>query len=568
MHLRKKTLSFLSTLLVVATNLSPVQANENWFSDLSHTSLIGIAANFLADEEIIGGYPDGTFREARLVNRAEMAKFIANADTACPVDLTLRNNGRFSDVIEGEWYVPFVIAAADCGIITGNPNGTFAPEKPVNTAEMLAMIARAHFDLQSGIPHSYPDVSKETWFNEYAGIAEEMNLFPGRGKFLVPSKSLTRGEVAYALHLILSRDVPDQTQVDESDDIDVDVDVDVEDVDDQIQIDTVWLEDIISRETGALDVSLSQLTSLGDTVPKGAKRVRMLTMDFTTACGWEDTLFDGFTITHEGMGSTEDIQSVYALVDGKRLTRTRQFDREDRTAELRFSRVLVLEACETVQVHVAVDFSPNATASTQHRLVLMDASDLLVDVPNPNAGYISGSFPLRGNNFRIADVSSGTVNVDYQAPSVTTVSIGQKEAVIGKFQISVDSVEDQTLYSITLEEDSSVLDGDISNIAIRASDGRILTNAAAQTENSFVTLNFDPPLTVLEGNTIDLEVIADIVSGGGKSIVMHFEEPSDLFAVGSLHGYGVNGAHYGSHVQLPTETSVLPARIGIRVVPQ
>ena len=62
--------------------------------------------------------------------------------------------------------------------------------------------------------------------------------------------------------------------------------------------------------------------------------------------------------------------------------------------------------------------------------------------------------------------------------------------------------------------------------------------------------------------------IADIVSGGGKSIVIHFEEPSDLFAVGSLHGYGVNGAHYGSHVQLPTETSVLPARIGIRVVPQ
>jgi hypothetical protein len=182
--------------------------STNWFSDLDPNSRIGIAANFLADHGIIGGFEDGTFRKDRLVNRAEMAKFITNADPTCYVD-TVTNYSRFSDVKIGEWYVPYVNAAAGCGIIEGNPDDTFAPDRPVNTVEMLAMLTRAGgFELSSGLPHSYEDVQEDQWFNQYAGVAEQREFFPERAKILEPSRSLTRGEVAYILYLILSIDEP------------------------------------------------------------------------------------------------------------------------------------------------------------------------------------------------------------------------------------------------------------------------------------------------------------------------------------------------------------------------
>ena len=101
---------------------------------------------------------------------------------------------------------------------------------------------------------------------------------------------------------------------------------------------------------------------------------------------------------------------------------------------------------------------------------------------------------------------------------------------------------------MTFEQNSSASDGDFVNIAVRRTDGTILTNTVSQTVGDFATVVFDPPFTVLEGDKITLELIADVVGGAGDSIIMHFEESSDLFAVGSLYGYGVNGQLYGSHV--------------------
>ncbi|MBI4129407.1 hypothetical protein HY464_01805, partial [Candidatus Peregrinibacteria bacterium] len=74
---------------------------------------------------------------------------------------------------------------------------------------------------------------------------------------------------------------------------------------------------------------------------------------------------------------------------------------------------------------------------------------------------------------------------------------------------------------------------------------------------------FDPPFTILEGDKITLEVIADIKGGAADKIIMHCEESSDIFAVGSLYGYGVNGQLYGSQISLPTETTSLPDTITI-----
>lgn len=174
---------------------------ENHFDDTSLETLEGIAANTLAERNIIGGFPDGTFRGDRPVNRAEAAKFLMISRYITVPDAS--NNGQFRDVREGEWYVKYIMKAASLGVIKGYNDGTFRPAETVNTAEFLKMISET-FDLDLGSGHRFTDVPSGAWFAPYATVAETYSMFPGRptGK-LQPDRLLTRGEVAIAIYRLL-----------------------------------------------------------------------------------------------------------------------------------------------------------------------------------------------------------------------------------------------------------------------------------------------------------------------------------------------------------------------------
>ena len=49
----------------------------------------------------------------------------------------------FADVAAGEWYTPYVIAAAHYGIVTGYTDGMFRPNALVSRQEMAVMMNRA-----------------------------------------------------------------------------------------------------------------------------------------------------------------------------------------------------------------------------------------------------------------------------------------------------------------------------------------------------------------------------------------------------------------------------------------
>jgi hypothetical protein len=154
----------------------------------------------LYNNAIIGGYPDGTFGGNRAVNRAEAAKFLLLAQYGELGNFT--NNGRFNDVLDGQWYVRFVVRAAQLGIIEGYSDGGFHPGAQVNTAEFLKMMTLT-FDLPINLDHNFSDVASGTWYSSYAGIASQYNLFPNRGNMLRPGALLTRNEVAVAIYQYL-----------------------------------------------------------------------------------------------------------------------------------------------------------------------------------------------------------------------------------------------------------------------------------------------------------------------------------------------------------------------------
>jgi N-acetylmuramoyl-L-alanine amidase len=181
----------------VLTNLTYF---ANPFPDTNLEYLEGIAAAELYRREIIGGFPDGQFKGGRLVNRAEAAKFLI---LSRGISISQNeNNGRFKDVIDGQWYTPFVMTAAEKGIISGYPDGTFKPADPVNTVEFLKMLALT-FAIESNSTHYFSDVETNAWYSEYVSIAERFSLFPNRKTQLLPNAQLTRNEVSIAIYQYL-----------------------------------------------------------------------------------------------------------------------------------------------------------------------------------------------------------------------------------------------------------------------------------------------------------------------------------------------------------------------------
>jgi len=171
------------------------------FPDTSANTLEGKAAAELKEKKIINGYPDGEFKGSRSVNRAEIAKFILLAK-GIEVPSTIQNKGQFTDVVDGAWYVPYIIVAQGKGILSGYPDGSFRPAQRVNTVEFLKIISKT-FNLPENLGFNYSDIPKGAWYLPYVGVAEAYDLFPERGIQLFPGQELTRKEVAIAIYKIL-----------------------------------------------------------------------------------------------------------------------------------------------------------------------------------------------------------------------------------------------------------------------------------------------------------------------------------------------------------------------------
>jgi hypothetical protein len=182
-------------------------AAEKPFDDIDTTTLTGLAASELYYRAIIGGYrnPDATkkpiFDENKSVNRAEAAKFLLLARGF--IFSSSSSSITFRDVLDGQWYTEYVLRAAELGVISGHPDGTFRPGDGVQVDQFLKMISKT-FNIPENLSHSYTDVASDAWFNVYAGAAKKYDLFPnGSRTRLNPGHQMTRGEVAIAIYQYL-----------------------------------------------------------------------------------------------------------------------------------------------------------------------------------------------------------------------------------------------------------------------------------------------------------------------------------------------------------------------------
>ena len=150
------------------------------------------------------GYPDGTVHPNGQITRAEVATIFFRLLRDKVRDGAFTTSNSYSDVAYGKWYNNPISTMSALGIITGYPDGTFKPNKPITRAEFAAIAAR--FDeTQSGKSATFSDVIGH-WAAKEIGIAYYNDWIKGYpdGTFK-PDQNITRAEAMTLINRVLER---------------------------------------------------------------------------------------------------------------------------------------------------------------------------------------------------------------------------------------------------------------------------------------------------------------------------------------------------------------------------
>ena len=153
-------------------------SQTNSYSDVAPDAWYNNAVSTLSRMGILDGYLDGTFRPNAPITRSEFTKIAVSFFDYAAEEYSYE--GWFSDVQGGEWFVDYLTAAVEYGLIEGMPDGTFRPLDNITRAEACTIVNRTlgrepHEDylLSERRMNTWPDNSASAWY--YAAMQEATN---------------------------------------------------------------------------------------------------------------------------------------------------------------------------------------------------------------------------------------------------------------------------------------------------------------------------------------------------------------------------------------------------------
>src|SRR3989337_4469892 len=173
------------------------------FSDIDNAHNNYVSITQLNAQGVISGYPDGSFQPDKILNRVEALKIILEGSgIQSPEEV---EEAPFPDTPLGQWYARYVSRAKLLGIVKGNPDGSFAPDRQVSRVEFIKMMLEANrFRKENWEGQQfYDDVPGDVWFTPHMNYAAKSGLIlPDNNNNLVPENPVSRGETAEILYLM------------------------------------------------------------------------------------------------------------------------------------------------------------------------------------------------------------------------------------------------------------------------------------------------------------------------------------------------------------------------------
>jgi hypothetical protein len=167
------------------------------------------AIDNLASYNLISGYQDATFKPDATITRAEFAAIVSKA-------LKLNASGSvmtsFADVPSQHWASPAIDAAVKGGLMTGYPNGSFAPNANISRAEAIAVLVKAakfapvsQTQAQNIVDANGSVSNTPSWAVPAVAVALNQGVIGQAAPAISSLNSPTsRGEVAYMLNQLVT----------------------------------------------------------------------------------------------------------------------------------------------------------------------------------------------------------------------------------------------------------------------------------------------------------------------------------------------------------------------------
>lgn len=149
------------------------------FPDVPETASYAQAVRVLNEAGIIQGDTDGRFYPDRTVTRAQTAAFLCRM-LGIEATARVQRTTQFSDVPKQHWASGYIAAAAEKGVLSGHPDGSFQPDHPVTCQQALKMLVCAwgwqeYAESNGGWPNGYVAAAKEYGYTENTDQAMEAN---------------------------------------------------------------------------------------------------------------------------------------------------------------------------------------------------------------------------------------------------------------------------------------------------------------------------------------------------------------------------------------------------------
>lgn len=174
------------------------------FSDVPTTDPNYQAIEWLAENGVIEGYTDGTFKPNNESNRAETSKMLLlGLGVSVP---EVDTDEIFPDIPSEAWYAKYILEAKKREIVQGNPDGNFYPGNPTNLAEFLKILLETKgVEVEAPEEDPYADVSAGVWYAPYAAEAKWLNLMDQLStQNIEPGENVTRGEIAQLVYRLMT----------------------------------------------------------------------------------------------------------------------------------------------------------------------------------------------------------------------------------------------------------------------------------------------------------------------------------------------------------------------------
>ena len=196
--MKKNLLTVFAALgLAFSFPLPGTAADEPRFSDVPETKHFADAVNELAERNVIGGYPDGTFKPGNPITRGQAAAIIVKL---LELDTEKVKDPGFKDVTQANGYYKAIATLAEKEIFGGYADGSFGPNDPIKRGQMASILVKA-FDLpRYDIPeHENPfkDVKQFVSHSPNILIIHRLGITTGTSPTTFsPNASITRGQAA------------------------------------------------------------------------------------------------------------------------------------------------------------------------------------------------------------------------------------------------------------------------------------------------------------------------------------------------------------------------------------